>query len=784
MKKIILVSLCVLFAAGSTAFGVYGVIGLVKDESGNLVSGASVYINCYPAAGGSYSDTDTSSGVGAYSGGWANNNCVGETMVVKAVKGNKSGSVTWTAGSIAEVKNVTIKTTTFATAELHCEAQPIAMSDTVTMVPSTCNLYVQMTSVPVQVNGGSVTMQYDTTTMYCAGADPLPPFTYYFYYYEPTPGTINVSAYAPPGMYVTVLNGEYPTRFFMLRLAALDYTTPGKISNVTLTNSEIATDVGPMPISISAFPSRTEIVIGEPNEKCSKRFFRLDKEEEWQEALSSGHVYAMDSQDWEYYMLQWQNYTVQGTPYPNHTFREAKPPTGNLYVYGGGGGGGGALDPCDAGLVMYWGSPTNGSYSSAWRFDYLKDPDFSNCTITVAVTAPRFSPATGAQVNRVSLGLENPPIPGGPIRAWYWDCGAAGSGKPIIWNTPTIITIDTSKTGVGAATPTASAYANNPGFSLKNVQWLIVDEDANWVGGGTPAPAPGSGWIGMWNYWHYLMVSPKTTLAKGYYTKWSQPPVVIDANHPPTISGWDEKSNYDMWPIVADDWECNDSRPITDIHWWGSFIGWNQPYLPPVMPQSFHIGIWTDDPCDYPGDFSHPGMLVWENYCDKYVWNFAGYDKDPRQHHGYPDEPNDSCFQFNQLLSQDEWFYQEPNLVDPCHPQPRIYWLSIAPVWGGVAPPYQWGWKTRPHYFNDDAVAIQWANPWWPPVVGATTWMNGFPIQWPAWPSPEGISWDMAFELTTNEPGQEYNIADFNKDGIVNFLDFAVFAQEWLKTGP
>jgi hypothetical protein len=483
----------------------------------------------------------------------------------------------------------------------------------------------------------------------------------------------------------------------------------------------------------------------------------------------------MEEEDWEYYMLQWQNLTVQGEPYPTNTFREARnPPDGDLYVYGGGGGGGGgALDPCDAGLVMYWGSPsTYGSYSSAWKYDYLKDPDLSNCTISVAVTAPPW-------INVVSFGLENPPNPGGPIRAWYWNCGAAGSGAPITWSTPTVITIDTSKTGVTAATPTASAYATNPGFNIKNVQWIIVDEDGNWMGG-VGAPAPGSGYTGLWNYWHWLIISPKTTLSKGYYTKWSQPPVVIDENMPPTISGWDEMSNFDMPIVVADDWECNDSRPITDIHWWGSFIGWTQPYPPPIMPHGFHIGIWTDDPCDSPGDFSHPGTLIWEHTgtCTNWVWNFAGYDKDPRGGPGMLQE--DSCFQFNQLLSQDQWFYQEPS-GDPNHP--RVYWLSIAPIWGGEIPPYQWGWKSRPHFFNDDAVVMQGAFPW-PPVVGSTTWTGGYPIQWPAWPSPEGISWDMAFELSTNEPDTTYNAMDFNKDGIVNFLDFAIFAQEWLKTGP
>jgi hypothetical protein len=484
----------------------------------------------------------------------------------------------------------------------------------------------------------------------------------------------------------------------------------------------------------------------------------------------------MEEEDWEYYMFEWQHFVEEGEPYPDDPFVPAVPPDGDLYVYGGGGSGG--TDPCDAGLVMYWGN-SEGDYSSAWKFDYLLDPDLSNCTISVAVTAP-------SGINQVSLGLQNPPIPGGPIRAWYWNCGAGGSGAPIIWDTPTVITIDTSQTGVVAASPAASAYMNNPGFTLKKVQWLIVDEDANWVGGGTPAPAPGTGLIGMWNYWHWLTISPNTSLSKGYYTKWSQPPVAIDTNDPPLISGWDQQSDFEELPIsiVADDWKCEDDRPVTDIHWWGSFIGWNQPYLPPVMPQAFHIGIWTDvpdpDPCD-PASYSHPGTLVWENYCDNYVWNFAGYDKDPREEFDTV-EPNDSCFQFNQLLSQDEWFYQEPS-DDPCNP--RIYWLSITPVWGGVIPPYRWGWKTRPHFFNDDAVVITDIDIGPPPTVGLTNWTGGYPIQWPAWPDLEGITWDVSFELTTNEPGPpEPPSADFNDDGIVNLIDFAIFADQWLTTGP
>ena len=553
MKKVILVCLCVLFVVGTSAFG-YSVSGLVMDGS-STVSGASVYINCYPAAGGVLSDTDTSGPLGGYSGGWPLTNCKGEKIVVKAVSGSKSGTVSWVAQYEAEVQNVTIYIALHPTAELHCEAEPMPMSEPYAVVPSTVQLYMQVSSGPILVNGGSATMQYDTQTMYCSGVEPNPPFTNFSYSIEPASGTINVYAHATPGMYVPVQNGEHPTPFFTLKLAARDFNTPGKISNVKLTSSEIATDTG----TKSAFPGRTEYVIGEPNAGCNP-YHRIASQQEWEYALSNGRVYAMEPQDWEYYMLQWQIYKEEGPAYPDSTFLQARPPEGRLYVYGGGGGGGGgAYDPCDAGLVMGWGyqGMPLGSYCSAWKFDYLKDPDLSNCIITVVVTAPK-SDVNGVQINQVSFGLQNAPVPGGPIRAWYWNCGAAGSGAPITWGVPTQITIDTTKVGVAAATPVATAYASNPAFNLQNVQWLIVDENGNWLGG-SPPPAPG-GFQFLWNYWHWLMISPKTTLSKDYYKKWSQPPVILDVNDdPPIFLGWDEKSDWSLAPS----WQMTGSAKTT-----------------------------------------------------------------------------------------------------------------------------------------------------------------------------------------------------------------------------
>ncbi len=285
-----------------------------------------------------------------------------------------------------------------------------------------------------------------------------------------------------------------------------------------------------------------------------------------------------------------------------------------------------------------------------------------------------------------------------------------------------------------------------------------------------------------WNYWHTLIVSPNTTTGgvgsvnSKWYTKWSQPPVELA---PALINGWDELSNYYNGPVMADDWQCADERPITGIHWWGSFIGWTEPSLPPNLPIAFHIGIWTDVPVDADNPFSHPDKLVWENYCDTSVWNFAGYDVDPTN--ANPDREDDACFQFAQFLSQDEWFHQEP-MDDGT---PNVYWVSISAIYDpDIQVQYPWGWTTRPHFFNDAAVRINGLQAGqWPPTLG-DTWLSGEPVEYP-----EGESWDLAFELITNEPSYQDDPIDGDvsgpsgqPDGVVNLLDLSIIARNWLKT--
>ncbi|MHC4882188.1 MAG: DUF7901 domain-containing protein [Planctomycetota bacterium] len=544
--------------------------------------------------------------------------------------------------------------------------------------------------------------------------------------------------------------------------------------------------------------------------------FSLNTADEWLVTLEGQSTHTsikpMTLPEWTTYMELWQTpseYLEHPEPeflYPENEFIEPQ-----LYVYEGDSDPDNPDWPDDGGLVMGWGNddglvPGN-DYASAYKVEYGEDPDLSNCIITVAVTAP-------VGIGQVSLGLETPPLGSGNIRSWYWNCGT-GAGFPIQSGVPTTITIDTSIASTAAATPTATNYVNAAGFNLTNVLWILVDENATWMGSPAAAPVPGGPLVNMWNYWHWLMVSPKTTLTKALLTKHSQGPIVIDTSSGedpdvPLFWGWDEKSDYHVGPIAADDWECTDNRPVTDFHWWGSFPGWTEPY-PPCHPVAFHIGIWTDTPAvaGDPESYSHPKKLVWEHICDNYVWNFAGYDRDPRQFDkddptggttaggtNIPGddptyEPNDSCFQYNQLLDGDDWFYQEPNEVTG----KNIYWLSIAPIWDEDCD-YEWGWKTRPKFFMDNAVSITAVTDasgttTWPPVLGSL-WSAGVPLQIPAYTGhgshADAISWDLAFEISTNEPAYEDDPipgdvggpGTTEPDGTVDLNDLAIVARNWL----
>ena len=247
--------------------------------------------------------------------------------------------------------------------------------------------------------------------------------------------------------------------------------------------------------------------------------------------------------------------------------------------------------------------------------------------------------------------------------------------------------------------------------------------------------------------------------------KWSQPPTFNpDSLYPDCFWGWDELSEYFGPQIVADDWLCDDPRPITDIHWWGSYQRWNGDMPPNIVPDQFHIGIWTDVPVGI-DPFSHPGMMIWEWMVDLADLNERSVGCD--FHPGFMDEI-DTCFRYDFIIPESEWFYQE----EPS----TIYWVSISALYLST-PDYQWGWKTREHFYNDDAVRIFFpTNP-----VPGDEYYEGEPIEYPP-----GTSWDMAFVLTTIDLQPTCYCRDVNCDGFIDSLDLGAVKNpaNWLLPVP
>lgn len=735
--------------------------GTPVTHTANFTGGGSVQNTVYTAIDGSF--TVTLSTLSATP--------VGATMKLKASTGFCTGSTNWTCNSTYETKDVWVACYV-VNPNLSVSTLPAHFSGTGIQPPIAAVALLEEPGTPVVVQNFQVKLAWNGAQMNAAMIQPGPLFDIVSWSSIPGSGELYVSGaakFAPVPLPVPPIE---PESFFDV---FFEVTVPEEelpvITAVTVVPEE--TQLYGEGIYHYPYQQQTDYLVGEL-EKC-KATFLIDSLPEWQEGLlgklPNPNIRPTPAVAWEQYMAYWSDPLTEkeGLPYPETTFIPCAEPNGQLYVWGGGGGGGGCEEP---GLVMCWGLPQQeGNYASAWRYDYGLDPDLSNCTIQVTVTPPNNVNITVVSFSMIDAANR--------MRTWWWAVpGVISQGVA------TTVKINTALTGLGAATPAATGYMNVPGFNITQVQFFDVDENFNYIFGQQPAPPPGGGIPGRaWNYWTNLTVTKTTSTYKGTYIKWSQPPQVLDAGQPPKINGWDEMSVYrpllQPQQIMADDWQCNDNRPITDIHWWGSFIGWTQPYLPPVLPKAFHIGIWTDvpdpDPAN-PDDYSHPGQMIWEHLCDNWVWNFAGYDIDPRL------EPieNEACFQFNQLLSQDDWFYQNPS----GGPEGTVYWLSIAAIYDdGTQVQYPWGWKTRPHHFNDDAVRIQMTiDGIWPPKLDSA-WGSGVPIALPPYPDPQAESWDLAFELTTNEPKAPAS-ADLDYSGFVDLNDFRIFATQWLTTQP
>ena len=228
------------------------------------------------------------------------------------------------------------------------------------------------------------------------------------------------------------------------------------------------------------------------------------------------------------------------------------------------------------------------------------------------------------------------------------------------------------------------------------------------------------------------------------HLKWSQPPIEWNPqSKTPVYCGWDEPSFKEEWEpppilkIVADDFRCIGSMPITSIHWWGSYKGWQYPQPPAAArPIGWRIGWWSNVPPPDTGGISMPGKLLWQFdvKADRVFEEWAGIDQ-------LPDMISETCFQYYVDLTPLEYFWQQ-KFIDP-KTNDDVFWLSIVAIYPpGPIPNSLWGWKTRPWHWMDDAVTFTIQGDIRPGYVLDPSIVR--PLEYC------GQSYDMAFELDTD----------------------------------
>ncbi len=209
----------------------------------------------------------------------------------------------------------------------------------------------------------------------------------------------------------------------------------------------------------------------------------------------------------------------------------------------------------------------------------------------------------------------------------------------------------------------------------------------------------------------------------------------------PDPFGWDIKNGFDfdtgLTKVLADDWLCTQTGPVSDVHLWGS---WKHDEGDPSLIQSIHLSIHDDVPAGDDPDpevtWSHPGNLLWER--DFSFTEISIIDPYGLGQQGWFNPNTD------QFIENDHSRFHQINIAkipDPyIQEEGTTYWLDVVVTLAIPDTSVEWGWKTSQNHWNDDAVWGDYN------AAGDVTFWNELrdPIT--------GESLDLAFVITIPEP--------------------------------
>ncbi|MCJ7510439.1 MAG: hypothetical protein MUP14_06100 [Dehalococcoidia bacterium] len=196
---------------------------------------------------------------------------------------------------------------------------------------------------------------------------------------------------------------------------------------------------------------------------------------------------------------------------------------------------------------------------------------------------------------------------------------------------------------------------------------------------------------------------------------------------------------------LADDFQCTQTGPITQIEFWGS---WYHDMPPQGNPNnvSFTLNIHSNVPGT---PFSHPS--------DSPLWTWVegtGECVATPEASGMPEGfyiPGPEMYEFP--ADYQVWRYTctiaswKQFIQQGTPEQPVIYWLDVQAVYADPNPQVLFGWKTSYQHWQDDAV---WATGTEP---GPFTWSElRYPAGHPQGQPPPGQSIDLAFRIWGQPP--------------------------------
>lgn len=161
----------------------------------------------------------------------------------------------------------------------------------------------------------------------------------------------------------------------------------------------------------------------------------------------------------------------------------------------------------------------------------------------------------------------------------------------------------------------------------------------------------------------------------------------------PDLDGYDVCATFPG--VVADDWQCSATGPVTDVHVWGSWA-----FDMPGVIESVHISIHDNIAAGVNGlNFSRPGDLLWQR--DFLPGQFTIIDPDLEGDQSWYDPAT------GEVRVSDHRAINQINIVDIRDPfiqqQGAIYWLDVSVGVADMGQPglYRWGWKTSQDHFMD-----------------------------------------------------------------------------------